>query len=813
MRRLRPIEILLVEDSPADKLIAVEALEHARVLNNLHAVEDGVEALAFLRREGKYQHAPRPDLILLDLNMPRKDGREVLQEVKSDPSLTAIPVVVLTSSHADEDIMKAYGFRANSYVTKPVDFPRFTSVIQSIQNFWFEVVTLPTLPPGRVPGDEYPKVRPPQGQSRMRVLFVEDNPADALLTREALKQSEAVRFECIHVARVAEALEQLDEKRFDLILTDLNVPDGHGLETFLRLQQAAPNLPIIVMTGNTDEAAGISAMQAGAADYLTKGVTPDSQIVRSLRYAIERKRSEEAVRSSEEQLRMAVESQVDGFCILTAIRDENGAIVDFRYKYINEAGCRLNLRSREDQIGASLLELLPEMKSSGLLEHFINVVESGITFSREAFPYEDTFGTGKQISRPFDLRAVKMHDGIALSWRDVSRRVKLEAQLLQAQKMESVGQLAGGIAHDFNNILTIIQGHAELLQTRFQGSGEIAESVNEICESAERAANLTRQLLTFSRRHPLKRKEVDLNQVVGKMTRMLARLLGEDVGLQMQLAAELPPILADEGMMEQVIVNLAVNARDAMPQGGKLTIQTSSVMIDELTAAGEEAAIPGPAARLTVSDTGLGIDPQVLPQIFEPFFTTKEAGKGTGLGLATVYGIVKQHEGWLRLRSEQNRGTSFEIYFPQCKPVSTGRAAVVAKPEVPPAPSRGSETILVVEDERHIRALITSILKAEGYTVLEAAHGVKAREIWNQHRDTIDLLLTDMVMPEGVTGRELLEHFQAEKPSLKFVFSSGYSLDLLADRRDLVLGKNYLQKPYRPNELLRIVRASLSEQP
>ena len=389
---------------------------------------------------------------------------------------------------------------------------------------------------------------------------------------------------------------------------------------------------------------------------------------------------------------------------------------------------------------------------------------------------------------------------------DITDRQNLEAQLRQSQKMESIGQLAGGIAHDFNNILTVIQGHASLLSMTGKLSEDAQDSAQQINLAAERAANLTRQLLTFSRRQIIQPKNLDLNEVVNTMTKMLRRLLGEDITLQVSYTPGLPLIHADPGMMEQILMNLSVNARDAMPKGGRLFVTTSEVKVDETMAHQFPEAVLGDYICLTVRDTGTGIAPEVLPHVFEPFFTTKDVGKGTGLGLATVYGIVQQHRGWIKVASTLNEETVFEIFLPAIK----GKADVSETAQTAaPAVRGGKETILLVEDEPPLRMLVRSVLERYGYRVLEAVSGVAALTVWQQHQNEIQLLLTDMVMPHGVSGRELARRLLIEKPALKVIYSSGYSLAVVGTDMVLQEGLNFLQKPYHPRKLAQAVRDCL----
>jgi PAS domain S-box-containing protein len=359
---------------------------------------------------------------------------------------------------------------------------------------------------------------------------------------------------------------------------------------------------------------------------------------------------------------------------------------------------------------------------------------------------------------------------------DVTERLNLEAQLRHAQKLESVGQLAAGVAHDFNNILTIIQGHADRLVAQCQAEDPLSEPLKQVSAAARRAASLTQQLLMFSRKQKMQPKVIDLNKVIGNMTKMLQRLLGDHIRLQSKWENAVPCIEADTGMMEQIIMNLSVNARDAMPKGGELTIATATATITDAYVQQHPEARPGHFVKLIVTDTGTGMCPETLIRIFEPFFTTKEVGKGTGLGLATVYGIVKQHQGWIEVKSDLGVGTTFTIYLPATnKSFETSFERAVPRPDI----KGGNETILLVEDEPVLRELARVILKDYNYEVLEASSGVDALKVWDKHAGRIDLLLTDMVMPEGMSGRELAEELKNRKPTLKVVYTSGYSSDVM----------------------------------
>jgi two-component system, cell cycle sensor histidine kinase and response regulator CckA len=386
-----------------------------------------------------------------------------------------------------------------------------------------------------------------------------------------------------------------------------------------------------------------------------------------------------------------------------------------------------------------------------------------------------------------------------------SERRKLHEQFLQAQKMESIGQLAGGVAHDFNNILTVIQGHASMLRSRANLPEEIKGSVNQILLAAERATNLTRQLLTFSRKQVTQPRVLDLNEVVANLTKMLKHILRADVSLRVNYGSRAFLVRADAGMMEQVLMNLAINARDAMPQGGKLIISTSDESIGpEYVQLNPQASV-GDYVCLAVTDTGEGIPPDNLARIFEPFFTTKPVGQGTGLGLATVYGIVRQHNGWITVYSEVGKGTVFRIYLPSAKEREDKKVDHQVIQQV----RGGNETILLIEDEAPLRALDRSILEGYGYEVVEADSAGAALDRWREHGDRISLVLTDIVIPGGANGPDLAKKFHAEKPSVRVIFSSGYSMDVVEKDFELREGVNFLQKPYSPHRLAQTVREVL----
>jgi PAS domain S-box-containing protein len=387
---------------------------------------------------------------------------------------------------------------------------------------------------------------------------------------------------------------------------------------------------------------------------------------------------------------------------------------------------------------------------------------------------------------------------------DVTDQRRLEQQLTQSQKMEAIGRLAGGVAHDFNNVITVVSGYGQMLLDGLAANSDLREAAEEVLKAADRAAGLANQLLTFSRRQTTQPKLLDLNALVRNMERMLGRLIGENVELATVARPDIGPVRADPGQIEQVVMNLVVNARDAMPGGGKVTVETARVVLDESYSRMHAGVAPGVYAMIAVSDTGTGMDAETRSHIFEPFYTTKEHGKGTGLGLSTVYGIVKQHGGDIWVYSELGKGTTFKIYLP----VAAG-AANAGTAEAPPVRtgSRG-ETVLLVEDEQGVRKLVRGVLEMQGYCVLEADSGEKALDVCAAYEGPINLLLTDIVMPK-MGGRDLAAALSPRRPGMKVLYLSGYTDHVVMDRGVLEHGAEFLQKPFTPDALARKIREVL----
>lgn len=508
----------------------------------------------------------------------------------------------------------------------------------------------------------------------------------------------------------------------------------------------------------------------------------------------ERKQSELALHESEQRFRTLVDNAPIGIFVETA----------GKFVYVNEAAARmLGPGGQQDLLGKSVIDrFLPEAQPL-IAERMriLNEERKALPSSEERCVRADgTIFDAEFSAVPFSYAG---EDGALVFFQEVTERRRLEAQLRQAQKLEAIGQLAGGVAHDFNNILAAMMMHMGLLQMSADLDSATRECLQDLDAGAQRAASLTRQLLMFSRRSVLSMKPLDLNHTIENLLKMLTRLIGEHIELRFEPGDDLALVEADAGMVEQVLMNLVVNARDAMPKGGQVVITTKSVFVDDDEASQNRERRTGSFAQITVADTGCGMDEATEKRIFEPFFTTKETGKGTGLGLATVHGIVAQHKGWIEVETEIGRGSKFFVFLPVLANKVSSQSVAAPRSD---AILRGNETILVAEDDRKVRELLAQALRALGYNVFEAPNGEEAIRLWQIHGPRIDLLLTDMVMPEGMTGLELAKHLRAFKPNLKVIISSGYSAEMAQRGAPSKAGVVYLAKPYEAKTLAKVVR-------
>ena len=514
----------------------------------------------------------------------------------------------------------------------------------------------------------------------------------------------------------------------------------------------------------------------------------DGRILAVIRDMSERKRAAGALEDSERRFRTLAQASFEGIAL-----SEQGVLVD-----LNDQLAEMLGYDRRELIGKPVMDivapesrqLVAEAMRSGRMETYEHMA---LRRNGDVFPVEVRAQSAEIGGRKVWMSAV----------RDVTARMLLEEQLLQSQKMEAVGLLAGGVAHDFNNILTAIIGYGSIVKMKLPAGDPIAQYIDNILASSERAANLTNSLLAFSRKQVIKPRPLYANEIIANVGKLLARLIGEDIKLNLELAGRDMTILADAGQIEQVLMNLATNARDAMPSGGTLTIGTERVQLDRDFVARHGFGAPGEYAMITMADTGMGMDDRTRERIFEPFYTTKEVGKGTGLGLSIVYGIIKQHEGHITVDSEPGMGSIFSIYLPMV-PTDAEKALASATK----TGRGGNETVLVAEDDEPVRDLIVMLLSEAGYTVVSAVDGEDAVRKFMENRDQVQLLVLDVIMPKK-NGTEAYEEIRAMKPDIKALYMSGYTADVFEKKNIPEKGLNLITKPVSPTELLKKVRTTL----
>jgi PAS domain S-box-containing protein len=606
----------------------------------------------------------------------------------------------------------------------------------------------------------------------IRVLLVEDNPGDARLFSELVRDTGAGQWKMVRVDRLSAALDRLSREPFDVMLLDLSLPDADGLDTLIRAHAEAPKIPIVVLTGHDDEALAVRAVRAGAQDYLVKGRMDGDLLVRSIRYASERGRAVEALERREEHYRSLIENSMDLISILN---------LDGTIRYVSPSHERMLGYPLDELVGKNVVSFVHPQDRARVQRALVNG-NNGRPVECRVRHCDGSWHVLESFSR--DLSHVAGVNGMVVNARDITERKHLEEQLHHSQRLEAVGRLAGGVAHDFNNLLMVITGYSHMLLDGMHSSDPARQDLEQVVKASERATDLTRQLLAFSRRQGVRASLVNLNGLVREMERMLRRVLGEEIQLIVQLAPDLKTVRADPGQIEQVILNMAVNARDAMSSGGQLLIETRN------------ARQPAhDCVTISITDTGIGMDAQVVSRVFEPFFTTKE--HGTGLGLATSYGIIKENGGDLRVESTPGKGTTFHIELP----VTEQTPEEIDSPAERRVP-QGTETILLVEDEDPVRRVVETMLKRHGYHVLASSSSNDALAIAEQHRAEIHLLITDIMMP-GMSGRKMAECLTARRPDMKVLYVSGYG-DAKA-QNDL----HFLQKPFSTEELATKIREIL----
>ena len=668
-----------------------------------------------------------------------------------------------------------------------------------------------------------------------RVLIVDDNAENLYLLR-ALLQGNGCETE--EARNGVEALAKARRQPPGLVIADLLMPvmDGYTLLRHWKADERLKQIPFIVYTATYTQAQDEKlALDLGADAFILKPSEPAPFLAR-LREVL--------ARSQDGRLAPAQRPLDNDHTLLLEYNQVLIHKLEDKTRELEQSNRDLAVREARfraifEQAAVGVARIAPDGHWLDVNERLCGTVgysrEELLTRTFQDITYPDDLARSTELARQllageistYSLEKRYLRKERSIVWvnltvslvrelsgeprcfiavvEDVTARHQLELQYRQSQKMEAIGQLAGGVAHDFNNILAAMMMQAELTASAPNLPEEAREGLKEIRVAAEHAANLVRQLLLFSRRQVMQPRDLDLNEAVTSLARMLQRVIGEDVRLHLHLHPAPLMTRADEGMLDQVLMNLAVNARDAMPEGGRLLIETAAQTVDQDLARLQPDAAPGRYVCLSVSDTGAGIPTEVLPRIFEPFFTTKEPGKGTGLGLATVFGIVKQHRGWLKVYSEPGQGANFKIFLPASEVTPEALARLAAQPK----PRGGTETLLLVEDDRAVRMLTRAILERNGYQVLEAAQGAEALQIWQEHQRSVALLLTDLVMPGGLTGQQLARQLQADRPEVKVIFLSGYSEHIAGQEIALRRGENFVQKPFSPELLLHTLRRCL----
>jgi len=683
-----------------------------------------------------------------------------------------------------------------------------------------------------------------------RILIVDDNPAihedfrkilcpvrpgkaevqdlKAALFDTAPSVPTTIHFELVSASQGQEALALVnrsvaEDRPFAMAFLDVRMPPGwDGIETAARLWQVNPNLQIVICSAYSDYSWDEMRSRLDQPDSLVILKKPfDNVEVQQLAHAMTKKwqlsqqarlrlsELEQMVSKRTQDLQKANESlTLSEERFSKAFHESPLAsgiqrLSDQRFVDANQSLAKIAGFKREDFVGRTPAEMFLWQKPE-LADQWIEALLRGETVRDQSVNIRTQEGALHEVLVSCSLMAFSSEPHVLLLAQDVAERALLERPLRQAQKMEAIGQLAAGVAHDFNNILTVIQGHAGLMERSLAEGKPSFKSLEQISKASVRAATLIRQLLMFSRKQVMQFRHLDINDTLNNAVKMLERLVGEHVQLKFSAGPNLPAIYADASMIDQIAMNLAVNARDAMPDGGRVLIRTSLENIHRAPTPMDPQQRDGDFVCLTFGDTGSGMDTQVLGRIFEPFFTTKPVGKGTGLGLSTVFGIVRAHQGWLEVESRPKQGTTFRLYFPASK-----QAAEKTEPVVETAMRTGRETILVAEDEDALREMVVNVLRIQGYTVLEAASGVEALEIWHKANRPIDMLLTDMVMPGGIMGRELAKCLLGQAPRLKVIYTSGYSPGMEGQDAALFKSRNFLPKPYSIDKLAQFVRECL----
>lgn len=746
------------------------------------------------------------DLVLLDHRLPDMDGLDILRSLAhSSPNF---PLVLVTGVGDEDLVVKALRLGAANYVPKQGDY----------------LQTLPDLLRSVIQEHRASRTQHRFPIAPRRVLYVEHHTMDIDLTRRHFAE-QAPQFELDVVRCSADALACLARPAaYDVALIDLRMYDQSGLDLIREAKLRRLQLPPFVMiSGKGDEQAAIASLKLGASDYVIKrpgyldrliyvierAVAHDRQRQLTERLnaeLLERRRADAELTFRNIVLSTQQDTSPDGILVV----DGSGNIVSENRRFaemwqlpssiVRTASFDLTLEWISNQVAdpkafQEQMRLLCTDPQSRVEDEIL--LCDGRAFERYCAPMRGA--DGEHFGRVWYFRNVTARRQAEAA------RNKAEEQLRVSQKLEALGSLAGGVAHDFNNLLSVILSFSGFALELANGNAELIDDLSEVRKAAERASTLTRQLLAFGRKQVLRPVSINLNDVANALEKMLRRILGEDIEFVQVLAPDLGVVRVDASQIDQVLMNLVVNARDAMPKGGRLTITTTNLEVSEPCEARDGTIFPGSYVQVSVTDTGCGMDDVTKARLFEPFFTTKGTGKGTGLGLSTAYGIIKQSGGEIRVRSELGRGSCFQFVLPRSDAVSVGHSTILS---TKPRAVTGTETVLVVEDEEALRVAAARALSKAGYTVLQAANGAEALEISSSYSGTIHLLLTDVVMP-GMSGVELAREIGATRPDCEFLYMSGYAHDALGHHGILELETHFLAKPFTALELSAKVRLAL----
>jgi PAS domain S-box-containing protein len=726
-----------------------------------------------------------PSLIITDLHMPGIDGWHFCRLLRSPEyaALNSIPILVVSATFSgDEPSRIAAELGAEGFLSAPVDAKRFMERIEAI-----------------LAGRKMP--------STLRALIVDGSKSIVNMLKKAF---DARGYRSDAALTSQEAVEALAATAYDVVIIDCHLPDGPGDALLDVIHRTRPACTAVMITADPKPGLALSWMKQGAAAYFRKPFEPEYLVEMCTRARHERailaaqkiieKRTRE-LRESEERYRLIFENSPLGLLYY----DHQGIIVDCNENYLKFMGA-----SRDVVIGYKMLDVP--------YPHIVDAIRDSLIGRRRFLEDEyQSVVSGKKTPlraffAPIAASDGSIRGGIAIiediteRWYANQEKEKLAEQLRQAQKMESVGRLAGGVAHDFNNMLGVIIGRAELALRQVDPVGRPYAHLQEIRKAAERSADLTRQLLAFARKQTISPRVLDLNESLSGMLKMLRRLIGEDIDLAWRPFPSPCPIRLDPSQLDQILANLCVNARDAISGAGKVVIETGHIAFDEDFCSHNPDFSPGEYVFLSISDNGCGMSRETMEKIFDPFFTTKEMGKGTGLGMATVYGIVKQNNGFIHVHSKLGSGAAFKIYLPTHK----GEDERSQKSLIPEPTMRGSETILLVEDEPANLEMATSMLEELGYRVIPAAAPGDSLILATQHAGAIDLLVTDVVMPE-MNGRDLAGRLHELYPGMKQLFMSGYTADVIAKSGILEADVHFIQKPFSMKELSGKIREALAD--